>query len=240
MSKMPKNERPVGPPVDHLSPSPPLRRRDIAGETVTLTPVDARAHSAALFEISHGSAEKEAVWTYLSYGPFADVDALRVHLEQCRQSDDPMFFTVIDHATGTPCGIVSFLAIDLIHRRLELGHIWYGVAFQRSRVNTEAVYLMLRAALDDMRCRRVEWKCDALNESSRRAAQRLGFTYEGVFRQHLIVKGRNRDTAWFSIVDSEWRRTRDALERWLAWEDGRPPALSTLRESVRPPLGGER
>jgi len=230
MSTEPETERAVGSPVDDLSPAPPLRRRDVGGETVTLAPLDARAHAALLFEISHGSAAKETVWTYLGYGPFDDVPSLQSHLERCELSDDPLFFTVIDNATRRPVGVVSFLAIDRTHRRVELGHIWYGVAYQRSRVNTESVYLMLRVAFDDLRCRRVEWKCDSLNQFSRRAAQRLGFVYEGVFRQHLIVKGRNRDTAWYSIVDTEWPRVRAALEQWLEWGDGRPPALSALRD----------
>ena len=121
------------------------------------------------------------------------------------------------------------MAVEPTARRLELGHIWYCVAHQRGHTNTEAIYLMLREAFDRLRCRRVEWKCDALNRRSRNAALRLGFVYEGVFRQHLIVKGRNRDTAWFSIVDGEWPAVREALEHWLSWSGGPPPALASLR-----------
>ncbi len=219
----------VGDRVDDLSPSPALPRADLRGQTITLSPLDARRDAAALYAISHGSAEKESVWTYLSYGPFDNVEAMHAVLEQQERSEDPLFFTVVDASAG-PVGVVSFLAIDSAARRLEVGHIWYGVAYQRGRTNTETIYLMLCEAFDHLRCRRVEWKCDSLNRASMNAARRLGFQHEGVFRQHLLVKGRNRDTAWFSIVDSEWPVVRAALEQWLDWSDGRPPGLASLRE----------
>lgn len=236
MSRIPRTgspaTQPVGTPIADVSPSPPLQRRDLVGNTVTLTPVDADRDAVALHAISHGSVEKESVWTYLGYGPFENAEAMHAHLKKLERSEDPMFFTVIENSSGVPAGVVSFLSIERTHRRLELGHIWYGVAHQRTRTNTEVIYLMLREAFGGLRCRRVEWKCDALNERSRKAALRLGFRYEGVFHQHVIVKGRNRDTAWFSIVDSEWPLVRRALEQWLDWRDERRPSLSRLRSEL--------
>ena len=120
---------------------------------------------------------------------------------------------MIDLATGDPVGVVSYLNIVAPDRRIELGHIWYVPAAQRGRANTETAYLLMRQAFDELGYRRVEWKCDALNARSRAAAERLGFTFEGVFRQHMIVKGRNRDTAWFSMTDTEWPARRAAIER---------------------------
>jgi RimJ/RimL family protein N-acetyltransferase len=127
-------------------------------------------------------------------------------LAGCAASVDPLFLAVVRRESSEPIGMVSFLNIEPAHRRLELGHIWYAPEWQRGRANREAVELMLGAAFERWGYRRVEWKCDALNERSRRAALRLGFLYEGLFRQHLIVKGRNRDTAWYSMTDEEWRR----------------------------------
>ena len=162
------------------------------GRFVRLVPVEP-THAAALFAASHGDETTEAMWTYLSYGPFADEAQMRTWLEGIAGSDDPRFFTVIDLATGDPVGVVSYLNIVASDRRIELGHIWYVPAAQRGRANTETAYLLMRRAFDDVGFRRVEWKCDALNARSRAAAERLGFTFEGVFRQHMIVKGSLRD-----------------------------------------------
>jgi len=199
-----------------------------AGRHVTLTPIDPEAHVDALFRASHdGSSEGERVWTYLPYGPFADVEEMGAWAESIRASDDPLFLTVL--AGDRPVGVVSFMSIEPEMRRLEIGHIWYAPSAQRTEANTEAVYLMLREAFDELGHRRVEWKCDALNARSRAAAERLGFTFEGIFRQHKIVKGRNRDTAWYSMIDREWPRAREAFEAWLpAPPEARPP-LASLR-----------
>lgn len=227
----PVDDLSVGVPVVERSELSALQRRELRGAGVALRPLDARRDASALHTISHGSTEKESVWTYLGYGPFESARAMRAFLKELESSEDPTFFTVVQLPSGEPAGVVSFLSIDRASRRLELGHIWYGVAHQRGRVNTEVVYLMLREAFDRLRCRRVEWKCDALNQRSRDAALRLGFRYEGTFRQHMIVKGHNRDTAWFSLLDHEWPAVRRALERWLAWPDSRPPSLSRIRDA---------
>jgi RimJ/RimL family protein N-acetyltransferase len=219
--------RPVGDPVRGPAARRPGREPRV-GRFVRLAPVDPAGDAESLWRATHdGSDAAEAVWTYLAYGPFADAAAMRAWLETLVPSDDPLFLTV--HADAGPSGVVSFMSIEPEMRRIELGHIWYAPAAQRSEANTETVFLMLREAFEDLGYRRVEWKCDALNARSRAAAERLGFTFEGVFRQHMIVKGRNRDTAWFSIVDDEWPELRAAFERWLEAPAHDRPSLASLR-----------
>lgn len=200
---------PVGEPVDAHPASAP-ERASLAGATIELRPLDAERHADALFRVSHGDAERESLWTYMGYGPFSNLQAMTEWLRTCAAASDPLFFTVFDRASGDAMGMVSFLNVVAGARRLELGHIWYAPEWQRGRANAEAIELMLEAAFDRWGYRRVEWKCDALNARSRRAALRLGFVYEGLFRNHLIVKGRNRDTAWYAMTDDEWRRSRRA------------------------------
>jgi RimJ/RimL family protein N-acetyltransferase len=220
-------ERPVGDPVS----GPPARRPGRGprrGRSVALVPVDPAADAEPLWRATHdGSEAAEAVWTYLAYGPFADVTEMRAWLETRAPSEDPLFLTV--HTDAGPSGVVSFMSVEPEMRRIELGHIWYAPAAQRTEANTETVFLMLREAFDELGYRRVEWKCDARNARSRAAAERLGFTFEGVFRQHMIVKGRNRDTAWYSMLDAEWPPAREAFERWLDAPAGERAPLATLR-----------
>ena len=141
----------------------------------------------------------------MAYGPFESADAMRSMMERLVEgSTDPQWWLVRDLASGTPVGMTAFMNIVPAHRRLELGHIWYIPAAQRTAVNTETVYLMLRESFDRLEYRGVEWKCDALNARSMKAAVRLGFSFEGIFGQHCIVKDRNRDTAWFAMLDSDW------------------------------------
>jgi RimJ/RimL family protein N-acetyltransferase len=218
---------PLGEPVGGgLALAPPRRRR--AGRFVALEPVDVDRDHAALWRRSHdGSEEAGRLWSYLAYGPFASDAEMQAWLTSIASSEDPLFLTV--HDAAGPAGVASFMSIDPQMRHLELGHIWYAPDAQRTEANTEATYLMLREAFDELGYRRVEWKCDALNSRSRAAARRLGFTFEGVFRQHMIVKGRNRDTVWFSMLDREWPAARTAFERWLETPRGERPPLATLR-----------
>ncbi|MGZ8630384.1 MAG: GNAT family N-acetyltransferase [Actinomycetota bacterium] len=211
---LPVGERVEGPPA---LPPP---RSTIAGRFVDLVPLDPDAHAAALYERSHAQPEDDVIWTYMSYGPFDGLDEMRAWLTANAASTDPLFFTVAERPSGEPVGVVTLMNIDPVMRRLELGHIWYVRSAQRGRANTEAAFLLLREAFESWGYRRAEWKCDALNERSRAAATRLGFTFEGVFRAHMIVKGRNRDTAWFSMLAEEWPDRRDAIERWLEAEPG--------------------
>jgi len=208
----------VGPPVaGGPATAPPAVPLD--GRFVRLEPV-AASHAAGLFVRSHAVPDDTAIWTYMPYGPFADADEMARWVAMCVGSTDPLFFAIVERATGEPAGMASLLNVDTAMRRLELGHIWYVRDAQRGRANTETVYLLLRAAFDVWGYRRAEWKCDALNVRSRAAAERLGFTFEGVFRQHMIVKGRNRDTVWFAMLDGEWPARRAAMERWLDAEPG--------------------
>jgi RimJ/RimL family protein N-acetyltransferase len=218
---------PVGEPVEDGAARLP-ERRPLAGRYVSLEPVDPTGHGEALWRAAHdGSAEAIDLWTYMPYGPFEGAGRMRAWLEEVAPSQDPLFLTVTSEEG--PVGMASFLNVDAAMRRIEIGHIWYAPRAQRSEANTEATYLMLREAFDRLGHRRVEWKCDALNERSRVAALRLGFTFEGVFRQHMVVKGRNRDTAWFSMLDREWPKARDAFEGWLAADREDRPPLESLR-----------
>jgi RimJ/RimL family protein N-acetyltransferase len=207
-------ERPRGPLVDARSAKRP-ERVTLEGRFITLTPLSASAHADALFEGANGGA-KDEVWDYLFDGPFKDRAAFRANIEAKAKSEDPLFFAVIDKASGAPVGYQTYLRMEPAHRVIEVGNILYTLAMQRTPGATEAQFLFARYVFDDLGYRRYEWKCNALNAPSRRAAQRFGFTFEGVFRQHMIVKGRNRDTAWYSMLDHEWPARRAAFERWLA------------------------
>lgn len=206
---------PVGNAVEPIAHGGVPRRTDYTGEFVTLSLVNPQADVEELYAGTHGSAAKEQVWTYMGYGPFENAGSMERWLEEGSTSDDPLFFAVHQSESQRRVGIVSFLNIAADMRRLELGNIWYAPEAQRTQANTEAVYLMLCEAFDRLRYRRVEWKCDALNARSRAAALRLGFSFEGIFRQHMVVKGRNRDTAWFAMLDSEWPLIKRNFETWL-------------------------
>jgi RimJ/RimL family protein N-acetyltransferase len=211
-----------------LGPATAPARRTLTGARVRLEPLDPDRHAEDLLAAASGDPK---LWDYLPYGPFADVGELRAHLVGQAASGDPLFLAVVDAATGRAAGVVSYLRIAPEHACIEIGHIWFGAPLQRTPAATETIYLLARHAFDDLGNRRLEWKCDAANARSRRAAERFGFTFEGVFRQHMIVKGRNRDTAWFSILDAEWPALRAAYEAWLAPEnfDGEGRQRSPLK-----------
>jgi RimJ/RimL family protein N-acetyltransferase len=151
----------------------------------------------------------------MPYGPFESREAFDVHLKKCEASADPLFHAIIDRASNQAVGISTLMRIDAANRVIEVGGIVFTPALQRTRGATEAMYLLARHVFENLQYRRYEWKCNALNEPSRRAALRLGFSFEGIFRQHMIVKGENRDTAWFSMLDLEWPARKSAFERWL-------------------------
>jgi len=195
-------------------------RAPLNGTRVRLEPLITERHGPQLFAASHQKdGSGSSLFRYLPYGPFAGFDEFKAWLEQRAETADPLFYAVVDTATDTARGMTSYLRMVPEHGVIEIGHIWFSPALQRTREATEAIYLMSRHAFDDLGYRRLEWKCDALNEASRQAAARFGFTYEGTFRQHLVVKGRNRDSAWFSIIDGEWPRIRAAFAAWLATEN---------------------
>lgn len=205
---------PIGPEVaSHPAPRP--ERRLLAGRFVRLEPLDPARHGDSLWAESHGP-DRDRIWQYLFEPPFADRAAFQAHLERKAASEDPLFFAVADQATGRALGYQTLMRIDTAHRCIEVGNVMYGTGLQRTPGATEAQYLFARHVFDDLGYRRYEWKCNALNAPSRVAAERLGFTFEGIFRQHLIIKGRNRDTAWFSMLDREWPAVRAAFAAWLA------------------------
>ena len=185
----------------------------LEGSRVQVVATEVERDAAGLFNATR--AGDPALWNYLSYGPFEDEAAFATWLESHLRDPETMPMTVVDRASGAPLGSASYMRIEPQFGVIEIGHIFFGVALQRTAAATEAIYLMLRHAIDDLGYRRVEWKCDAANARSVRAATRFGFQPEGVFRQHRIVRGRNRDTAWFSIIDAEWPPLREAFETWL-------------------------
>jgi RimJ/RimL family protein N-acetyltransferase len=197
------------------TPAKPPERITLPGKIVTLEPVDVNAHAEALYEDSHGPG-KERLWRYMPDGPFADRAAFHAALQQKAISADPLLFTIVDNASHRAVGHAAFLRIDLKNRSIEVGNVLFTSRLQRTTGATEAMYLLARYIFEDLGYRRYEWKCDSLNTRSREAALRLGFTFEGIFRQHRVVKGRNRDTAWFSMLDSEWPTRKASFERWLA------------------------
>ncbi|MDP9370215.1 MAG: GNAT family N-acetyltransferase [Chloroflexota bacterium] len=207
---------PSGEPVSPLPPGLWPARVAHEGKYVRVEPLDIRVHAEELYAASHVDEALLQIWDYLSSGPYPNQDAFRTWLRDCSASADPIFFAVRDAQSGQARGMAAYLNVHPKAGTIEIGHIWFSPALQRTPAATEALYLLLRHALDDLGYRRMEWKCNALNQASRRAAVRLGFSFEGIFYQHMIVKGRNRDTAWFAILDTEWPRLRANIEAWLS------------------------
>ncbi len=189
-------------------------RKVLEGSSVRLEPLSAQ-HGDALWNALGGPANEE-LWRYMGDGPFLNRAEFDTHLEAKCASHDPLFYAIVDRASGRALGHAALMRIEPKHRVIEVGNIIYALDLQRTRAATEAMYLLAHYTFEELEYRRYEWKCNALNEPSRRAALRLGFTFEGIFRQHMIVKGHNRDTAWFSMLDSEWPLRKAEFERWLS------------------------
>ncbi len=202
-------------PLD-WKPVPLPRSVTLGGRTVTLEPLDAERHAGDLWQAVQGHDE---VWTWLADGPYPSEDALRLALAQKQDGASAVFFAIVPAATGRAAGYASFMRMDPANGVVEVGNILLAPGLQRTTAATEALYLMAAHIFDSLGYRRYEWKCNAENHPSRRAALRLGFTFEGIFRQHMVVKGKNRDTAWFSILDHEWPARRQAFAAWLAPEN---------------------
>jgi RimJ/RimL family protein N-acetyltransferase len=227
--------QPLGWRVDGWSAPPFPPREPMVGRTCRLEPLDVAAHAAHLHE-ANGRDRDGANWTYLPYGPFETFDAYVTWAAAVAAAADPQFHAVIDLVTGKPVGVASYLRIDPGAGSIEVGHIHYSPLLQRTVAATEAMYLMMKRAFD-LGYRRYEWKCNALNAPSRAAAMRLGFSYEGIFRQARVDKNRNRDTAWYAMIDKEWPALDAAFRRWLDPsnfdERGRQRvALSTLTAPI--------
>ncbi len=228
--------QPIGDALDTWQAPPHPARTVIDGRWVRLEPLSPDAHGRALFAANALDAEGRN-WTYLPIGPFADFAGYDAWLRQVAPGDDPLFYTIVDREHGRPVGVASYLRITPAAGSIEVGHINFSPLAQRTRAATDAMYQMMRHAFV-LGYRRYEWKCDALNEPSRQAAARFGFTYEGLFRQALVYKGRNRDTAWYSIVDHEFPALDRAYRTWLA-DDNFDPA-GTQRRRLADLIAAER
>ena len=204
-------ERPVGPVVADFTAPPAPGPAQITGRYVTLERLDPARHAADLFTANQ---DQDWVWDYMPYGPFADISAYRDWQAAMAARADPFFYALRDNASGQVGGLASYLRIDPGNGVIEIGHIEIAPRMQQTAAATEAISLMIGWAFD-AGYRRVEWKCNALNEPSRRAALRYGFAYEGTFRQHMIVKGQNRDSAWYAIIDGDWPDLARAHAEWL-------------------------
>ena len=208
-------EQPVGEPLD-WRPGRRPGRIELAGRFVVVRPLDAARDAESLFVESHPPLADPDLWTYLPAGPYRDAGELREGLSAAERSEDPLVFTLVPRAGEDPAGVASYMRIAPEHGVMEIGGIWFGASLQRSTAASEAIYLLAAHAFDGLGYRRLEWKCDSLNQASRRAAERFGFRFEGVFRQHMVIKQRNRDTAWYAITDAEWPAVREGFGAWLA------------------------
>ncbi|MBS1886433.1 MAG: GNAT family N-acetyltransferase [Actinobacteria bacterium] len=195
--------KPVGEGVDWRGAKVP-EKVELGGRTVVLRPVDPAGDVGSLFRESHPPDGDPSIWTYLAEGPYGDVEEMRAKIVADAASADPLWFSIVPREEGVAAGRATYLRIEPAMGTIEIGNIWFGPRLRRTTAATEAIYLLARHAFEDLGYRRLEWKCDSLNAASRRAAARFGFRFEGIFRNHMVIKGRNRDTAWFSIIDAEW------------------------------------
>ena len=205
---------PIGHALPDWRPPPVPPREPMVGRFCTVEPLVVARHAADLFAANALDREGRN-WTYLPYGPFETESAYRAWLVKVSASTDPLVQAIVDASTRKAVGVASFMRMDPANGVIEVGGLNYSPLLQRKPAATEAMYLMMRRAFE-LGYRRYEWKCDSLNAPSRAAAQRLGFSFEGIFRQAWVYKRRNRDTAWYSIIDKEWPALREAFERWLA------------------------
>jgi RimJ/RimL family protein N-acetyltransferase len=206
--------QPVGAPVEGWSPRQSPGRRPMAGRYCRLETVDPDLHANDLFE-SYMEAPDGRDWTYLATERPERRDEFREYLNRLAKSEDPLHFTIVDTATKSAVGTAALMRIEPTHGVIEVGSITFSPRMKQTRAGTESMYLLMRRAFDELGFRRYEWKCDSLNAPSRAAALRYGFTFEGIFRNAIVYKGRNRDTAWHSITEAEWPRVRAAFEAWL-------------------------
>ncbi len=224
------DEHPLGEPVEFAGARSPTWA-PLRGEHVLLRPLEPVADAPPLFAVSHLPDGDPEIWRYLADGPYRDPSELRASLERAAVSADPLFLAIVPRPGSDPQGIASYLRITPQHGCIEIGNIWFGPSLQRSTAATEAIFLLAGHAFDELGYRRMEWKCNALNAASRRAAARFGFQFEGVFAKHQVVKGRNRDTAWYAITDDRWPWVRAAFQAWLAPENFDPGGRQRRRLS---------
>lgn len=222
-------QQPVGESLESWTPRPRPDRVTMKGRFCQLEPLDSARHLADLYQ-AYGKAGDGRDWTYMFSGPFSDEAAFRRHIESAEASLDPLHYAVIDLASGRAVGTLALMRIEPVHGVMEVGHVAFSPDLKQTPVSTEAHFLLMTYAFEQLGYRRYEWKCDSLNAPSRKAAERLGFRYEGLFRQALVYKGRTRDTTWFSIIDAEWPAVRIGFERWL--DPGNFDAHGRQRQSL--------
>jgi RimJ/RimL family protein N-acetyltransferase len=229
--------QPVGDPIAGWQGVASPGREPLVGQYCRLEPVDVARHAEDLYHAYRAAADGRD-WTYLMVGPFGSLDAYREHLTRAAASADPMHHAVIDLATGKAVGTLALMRIDRANGVIEVGHVTYSPQLKRTRIATEALFLLMQRVFDELGYRRFEWKCDSLNGPSRAAALRYGFTFEGIFRQAIVYRERNRDTAWYSIIDSEWPALRQSYARWL--EPGNFDAEGQQREKLADLIAKDR
>lgn len=233
-------DQPIGFPVEAWQISLYPKGSVMHGRFCKLEPIDNKKHARDLFE-AFSLDDNHHNWTYLPYGPFANFEDFETWLQTTCEGDDPCFFSVIDLSTGKAVGVASYLRITPTVGVIEVGHIHFSPKMQGTPISTEAMFLMMSHIFETLGYRRYEWKCDSLNRPSCQAAERLGFMFEGIFRQATMYKNRNRDTAWYSILDSEWPHIKKAFENWLNTEnfdiEGQQKiSLSLLMQAALKPL----
>lgn len=211
--------QPIGPALPHWTPAQPPQPVTLAGQSCTLAPLEADQHASDLFN-AYALAPDDSAWTYMKDGPFATSADYFTWARKAQASTDPRHYVVLlkssaDQPATKPAGTMALVRQDPNNGVVEVGTVQFSPLLQRTRAATEAQFLLMRYVFDDLGYRRYEWKCDDLHSVSRRAATRLGFTYEGTFRNAVVYKGRSRDTAWFAITDAEWPAVRAGFERWL-------------------------
>jgi RimJ/RimL family protein N-acetyltransferase len=219
----------------HWQPAQLPDSQTLQGRFIRLEKLDPARHGDDLWQALEGPDSDRKLWDYLPYGPFPQRSDFDAWLARHAVDTDPWFYSVIDQVSGKCEGIISLMSIVPAHGRIEIGHVTFGAAMQRTPKGTEAIYLLGKASFA-LGNRRLEWKCNGNNARSKRAAGRFGFSFEGIFRQHMVVKGVNRDTAWYSILDNEWPTIAAGFERWLAADnqqpDGQVRTLEECRESA--------
>nr|WP_114811837.1 GNAT family protein [Paraburkholderia kururiensis] len=210
--------QPVGAPLPGWSARPMPEAVTLEGTYCRLEPLNVERHAADLFA-AYRAAPDARDWTYMAVGPFEQFEDYRRHADAAARSTDPRHYAVIDRSTGKAVGSLALMRIEPAHGVIEVGHVTFSPLLKQTPLSTEAQFLLMRYVFDTLGYRRYEWKCDSLNAPSRKAAARLGFQFEGIFRQVIVYKGRNRDTAWHSIIDKEWPLLKQAFEAWLAPEN---------------------
>ncbi len=205
----------------------------LEGKHVAVTLLNPDGDADDLYEVSHAREEYKSLWKYMHAGPFRDKENMHAWLSERNRREGERFYSVVSKDLRKKVGMIGIMNISTTDGRAELGTIWYSPLVQKTKVNTEVTYLFLRYLFDDLKYRRIEWKCDNQNESSKRTALRMGFLYEGLFHQHMVVKGRNRDTAWFAMLDSEWPERKANFGRFLTEENVSLTRLNSLLSPER-------